>query len=462
MCRYNPDLTIAFINKTYSVFFQKDPSQLIGGSIWPQIPKKERERLQSHFSSITPQNPKRAIEYEIIAPDGTVHWLNWEYTGVFDPDGRVIEYHSSGRDVTDQKIVQVSLDENEGHLRSLMQTAANFALYRLKTHQNNPHMLEIIFVSPSIVDILGIDAPMNFDSWFDHMHPDDVQFIAEANRKAFETHRFNEIYRTYNPQRKEIRWIHAISTGVFDETGATHYVNGIIFDVTDQKRLEVQLLQYQNRLKALAVEMTKTQERERRRLATELHDHLGQNLAMAKFQLEMALDELEPTEHSSSLQSSVNLIDQAITDTRSIMYDLAPPALYELGLNGGLKYLASKFEWDSDLRVRLSTNGHLKDISDEVQHTIYYACKELLTNVVKHARAKNIDVSLTHDNGYLKLEVKDDGQGFDFSRNLLKIDSQGGFGLFALRERVEFLGGVVDYETEKDKGARISVSIPVP
>lgn len=128
---------------------------------------------------------------------------------------------------------RLSLQESEEHLRSLMVSAKNFAVYRLASDKTNPNLLKVIFVSPSIEDILGINSPMNFDSWFENMHPEDIHRISIANKEAFKTFRFNEEYRTWNPKKKEWRWIHAISTGTKNERGWTGYVNGIMIDVTE-------------------------------------------------------------------------------------------------------------------------------------------------------------------------------------------------------------------------------------
>jgi len=126
------------------------------------------------------------------------------------------------------------LQESEEHLRSLMDSAINFAVYRLVADEKSPNKLRVVLISPSAIDILGVPDPMKFETWFENMHPDDVERMTEANHKAFVTHRFNEEYRAYNGLKDEWRWIHAISTGIVDKNGKTRYVNGILMDVTDR------------------------------------------------------------------------------------------------------------------------------------------------------------------------------------------------------------------------------------
>jgi len=133
---------------------------------------------------------------------------------------------------------RAALQESEEHLRSLMESATNFAVYRLVSDEKTPHKLRVKFISPSAKDILGIPEPMKFESWFEKIHPDDVGRMTEANRQAFETRRFNEEYRTYNGKKGEWRWIHAISNGGVNKKSWNRYVNGILIDITKRKLSE--------------------------------------------------------------------------------------------------------------------------------------------------------------------------------------------------------------------------------
>ena len=143
-----------------------------------------------------------------------------------------------GYDITEEKRALEALRESEEHLRSLMESASNFAVYRLISDVDNPNSLSVIFVSPSITDIMGVSKPMRFETWFEHIHPDDVERIVEANIEAFKTLRFDETMRVYHPQKQKWVWIHAISTGFEDQERQRKYVNGILIDVTREKETE--------------------------------------------------------------------------------------------------------------------------------------------------------------------------------------------------------------------------------
>jgi DNA-binding CsgD family transcriptional regulator/PAS domain-containing protein len=142
-----------------------------------------------------------------------------------------------------------ALRESEEHLTSLMLNAENYAIYRLAASDTNPHKLTVVFVSPSIVDIMGIKSPHVFETWFENIHDDDKERIIEASLQAFQTHKFNEVFRIYHPQRKGYRWIHSISNGIGNIKGETKFVNGIMIDITKSKILENSLIQKEMELK---------------------------------------------------------------------------------------------------------------------------------------------------------------------------------------------------------------------
>ena len=143
-----------------------------------------------------------------------------------------------------------ALEESEEHLRSLMLNAEHFAVYRLIINDSEPHGLKVVFVSPSIVEIMGVSNPEKFETWFENVHTDDRERILSANLRAFETRAFNEIMKISHPQKKEHRWIHSIAKGIPSPSGDIQFVNGIMIDITEGKLAEEALLAKENELKS--------------------------------------------------------------------------------------------------------------------------------------------------------------------------------------------------------------------
>jgi PAS domain S-box-containing protein len=161
---------------------------------------------------------------------------------VIDADGVIACLVVNAVDVTEKKRSVEALLESQAHFQSLMDSAEGFVVYRLAMNENSPKgEADVVFVSPSIKDMMGVSAPLDFRSWYENNHPDDFPRLMEANVRALETGRFDEIMRIYHPTKGEWRWIHAISTGTLTKEGRPTYFNGIILDITDRMRAQESL-----------------------------------------------------------------------------------------------------------------------------------------------------------------------------------------------------------------------------
>ena len=143
-----------------------------------------------------------------------------------------------------------ALQESEEHLSSLMLNAEHYAVYRLKIHDSEPHGLKVVFVSPSIRDLMGVAHPEKYETWFENIHTDDRERIIDANLQAFEKNEFNEVMKIDHPRKKEHRWIHAIAKGISSREGEIQFVNGILIDVTERKLAEQALLEKEKELES--------------------------------------------------------------------------------------------------------------------------------------------------------------------------------------------------------------------
>lgn len=122
-----------------------------------------------------------------------------------------------------------------------MESATNFAIYRLVYDQEKPRRFKVVFVSPSIADITGVADPMKFETWFEKIHPEDAEKVARDNRRALKKFTFDETMRIFHEHQEQWRWIRAISTYLPDQKGRARCINGILFDITEGKKAEEQL-----------------------------------------------------------------------------------------------------------------------------------------------------------------------------------------------------------------------------
>lgn len=230
-------------------------------------------------------------------------------------------------------------------------------------------------------------------------------------------------------------------------------------DIKDRKIAEEEIAAAHEKLRALTSELITTEERERQRIATALHDSVAQTLGVAKMKLEIIQDRADCSD-LRGIAEIRGLIQQSIQQTRSIMSELSPQILYELGLCPAIEWLAEQMEKQHGLKVRFKGNGCLNPISGELETILFRATRELVMNVVRHARAKKAKVSVWLKNESINIEVEDDGIGFSRSA-LNNKQAQGGFGLFSIRERLNNFDGSLEINSRRGQGARIKISVPV-
>jgi signal transduction histidine kinase len=224
-------------------------------------------------------------------------------------------------------------------------------------------------------------------------------------------------------------------------------------------RREIEIRRDRDRqLRALASALTLTEENERREIAGNLHDHIGQALALASHKLRQLHGNAVFTGSEKEIEAVQDLVEQIIKYTRTLTIELSPPVLYELGLSPALSSLSEQFNKKHRLPVRVHDKGLPADISHDVRITLYTAARELLTNVVKHAQATQAILSIGMRRGKIIIAVADDGVGCPSP----PVSRDGaGFGLFSIRERLRHFGGALTVESVPGQGTTATVIMPV-
>jgi signal transduction histidine kinase len=228
-----------------------------------------------------------------------------------------------------------------------------------------------------------------------------------------------------------------------------------------RNQAEEKLHQNQELLRFLASQLTVTEERERRRLASDLHDSIGQTLAMSKLKLDALRSQVPSAVSTNELDNVCTLLDRAIQDTRSLTFDLSPPVLYELGIEAALESLVEQMQRVQGIKIKLSDRGKPKSLGEDTAAFCFRAVQELLVNAVKHAHAGKIEVSVGRDRDRIRITVADDGIGFASSEGISRNGGKGGFGLFSIRERLQHLGGSLKIESTPGQGTRVTLSAPL-
>ena len=237
------------------------------------------------------------------------------------------------------------------------------------------------------------------------------------------------------------------------------YLVGQMFaNILQRKKMERDLESYRDSLRGLAAEMALTEERARRRTAIDLHDGIGQNLAVARMKIGQAL--AAPDSAPGDLVQARNLIDDALRGTRFIISDLSPSILYELGLEPALQALAERFEPANDLSCSVEVTGVSWSPGNDLRISLYRAVQECLNNVARHAQAQSVAIRLCWEPDQVSIDVVDDGVGFEVNEYTGLPGRRGGFGLFSMRENLALLGGRVDIESARGLGTTVHISVP--
>ena len=238
---------------------------------------------------------------------------------------------------------------------------------------------------------------------------------------------------------------------------------GMVMDITERKQAEQKIIDYQQRLQALASQLTITEEKERRAIAADLHDHVGQTLALARIQLASARKSTTDSKLADELDNISDSLLKSLEDTQQLMLELSSPAMNEGGLSSAIyEWLAAQIGSRLGIKTEFIDNipKNRRDTLDANVRTILFRnVRELLVNVVKHAQANKVSVRLEDRNPSLRIIVEDDGIGFGHAATQAG-NKTGGFGLFSIEELMTDLGGSLRIVSKPGKGCTAILSAP--
>jgi len=193
-----------------------------------------------------------------------------------------------------------------------------------------------------------------------------------------------------------------------------------------------------------------------------LHDQVTQNLILFKINLGELREKDLPVELIKPVDENYKHLDQIIHDMRSLTFDLGSSTLYELGLEAAVReYLNEEIQQKHGIKTEFKDDAQPKPLDDDICALLYRAVRELLINVVKHAQAQHVKVSICKSNDDIRINVVDDGVGFKSPAEGFASGKTAGFGLFSIRERLSYLGGGVDIESKPGKGTQVTLAAPI-
>ncbi len=342
--------------------------------------------------------------------------------------------------------IQASLRESESRFRLMADTTPSLIWMCDKQGR-------VIYLNHRRIEFTGRDPEAGFgDTWTAYVHPDDIDRILSINARALE--RQEGYSKEYRLRRRDgsYRWLFDVASPRFDTDGAFNGFIGSAIDVTEQKMAREALEKIGGRL-------IEAQEKERSRIARELHDDICQRLALLSIEINQARRSAdEPADAREARLLEIGRHSSEIAgDVQALSHELHSSKLDYLGIEAAVRGLCKEFSQQQGVEVSFLHDNVPASLSRGVSLCIFRVTQEALHNAAKHSGTKEIQVWLRGAPGRIEVEVRDAGVGF----NVKTTNGQSGLGLVSMKERVHLMRGSFSVESKVDWGTRIVASVPL-
>lgn len=427
------------------------------------------------------ENPDVPHKYEhrIIRSDGAVRWIHVNATARCDRADRPVRVVGVNFDITERKEAEAGLRESEARFRNVFEHAGTgIAIANLYGGS--------VQCNPAYYAMLGYtEDELRSANFSQLVHPDDRDAnLAGIKRLLTEELPYFEIENRYLRKNGDSVWVRKFVSLLRDQKGEPRYLVALATDITErrmaQQRMErwttelekavndrtAELVRSQQRLRALAGELSLAEQRERKRLAGELHDHLQQLLVFGKMTIAQVKQSVESSPARDTMVNRLDdILSEALTYSRTLVAELCPPMLRDHGLAAGLQWLATYMKKHGQtVTVRVSEEKDVRLPEDQVV-LLFQSARELLINSSKHAGTGHALVTMEQTDRNLTITVRDEGTGFDPAAVAAAGPSSGGisskFGLFSIQERMLALGGRFDLKSAPGQGTTATLMLPL-
>jgi PAS domain S-box-containing protein len=460
------------------------------------VGRTEAEMLATTFMSIThPQDladdltglehlrgglaDSFAMEKRYVRKDGSIVWVLLNVAPLRKPGEELSQHIAVVQDITERKYAEERLRESETRFKTLADSAP--VLMWMNDREGAR------FVNRAYLEFLGVSGQVvvgKYD-WAAFVHPEDRQRYLQAYLSAFEKHAlFDEQFR-FRRHDGLYRWMRSVGQPRHSSSGELLGYVGATYDITEikeaQARLErwsvelehavnvktAELQQSQERLRALTSELNLAEQRERKRLATELHDHLQQMLVLGKLTIGQGKRAASGVPACENILKKVDdILSEALTYSRTLVAELSPPVLRDHGLIASLKWLAEymKKKHEHTVTVIVPDDPRL-NLPEDQRVLLFQSVRELLINSAKHAGTGRASLTMEKRADHLRITVKDEGTGFDLAAvaeaGVPSGEISSKFGLYSIQERMRALGGSFTIHSAPRQGTIATLILPL-
>jgi PAS domain S-box-containing protein len=447
------NFSITYINKVAEQFFGYTLDELKGKTPGIFNVEPNAAQIQKGLYEIVAAGNTYLGESLNRRKDGSTFFCEYKVMPLKDGDGKVQAYFSVQRDVSERKRGEEELRLSEETFRRTFAAIPSPAFIWKRQADgrillSNFNLAAEKITQGKIQNYLGIEV--------DRLYAENPCFAEKIKTVMTKGVKLSEEVLYHYQSTDESRWL------LVDYVrNAPDNVMVITRDISGRKESEAKLLAYQEQLRALSSELTLIEERERRRIASELHDQIGQNLALCKLKVAALEKALQQEDAAAELSTVRRLLEVSIQDARSLIFDLSPPVLYELGFPAALEWLAEWIGGRYHVPVEFEDRTDAVSLEGNRRVILFQIVRELLVNMGKHSRASQAKVILSREGRSLKVQVNDDGVGFDAARIDEPGAQDGGFGFFSMRERLNYLGGRMEARSKPRQGTQVTLFVPL-
>ncbi len=443
-----PDGTVDFVNQRwldYTGIPLEEPLRIIHPEDLPRVMEKWRASMSEGKPSEDEMRLQRA--------DGEYRWFLVRSAPLHDEQGNLVKWYGVSIDIEDNKQLGNALRESERRYLSLFENMAEgVAYFRMLFKDDKLQDAIYLEVNPAWENLTGLRNVIG------RKITEVLPGILEANSEFFERSvrvaltGQSERFEAYSTQLK--KWLSVSAYCPKEE-----HVIVVLDDISERKQAEEKLKQVNSELHSLSSHLQNIQENERTAIAREMHDELGQLLTALKMEVgwltKKMPDDAVLKEKGNEILS---LVSEMLKTVKRIAMDLRPNILDELGLIAALEWQGHEFEKTKEIQFQFHTN--LNDFNPErnLATNIFRVHQEALTNIARHAQATRIETTLETKDNWLRLVIKDNGNGFDVDGE----KHENSFGLIGMKERALMLHGELVVESVKRSGTVITLNVPLP
>ncbi|MBT8318422.1 MAG: PAS domain S-box protein, partial [Lutibacter sp.] len=451
-------MTPYFSEETYRIYEipHGKPPKLEDGILF--YPIEARELVQKAVSDAIEKHINYDIEVPFITAKGKHIWVR-TIGQVQVKEGVAIRLFGTIQDITNLKKTQLEIEKTNDLLEAITNNLPG-AVIQYKMNSDGSDALT--YVSSGSNEIWGIkpeEALKDNSKIWNQIDKNSIDEVNDSLQKSYlNLSPWNVEFKSKLPNGKN-KWIQGIGTPKKIDDSVIW--SSIMLDITNRKEADESIKKYQESLQKLTIELSLIEEKQRKDIAANIHDHLSQSLVISKMKVREFIKKNNSSLNVQDLTTVIQHLSDAIENSRKITYDLSPPVLYELGLIETLYWLAEKTQKEHGLKVSFNTNQEYLKLSEKELILIFRTIQELINNTIKHAKATELIIKLNIQVTLFEILIADNGIGFDEDLGIKTEKNNTGFGLFSVKERIQNLFGTIDFDTAIGKGTRVKITFPL-